>query len=324
MTDAVLITGGAGFIGSNFVEHVRTRMKMLPIVLDRFDGYAVKRPMDFEHVIMHDLQWPMHPLSSAGAALLARVKWVVHMAAGSHVDRSVTDPAGFVRDNVLGTVHLFEFIRSYMDPQKVLYFSTDEVFGPADYGETFSEYSRHEPNNPYAASKSGGEVLCSAYANTYGMPIAVSHCCNVYGPNQHREKFIPLCIERIQRGQTIQIHARDGVPSSRIYLHVDDVCRAVERILLEGDTIRPGADSGRYNIAGPLAYERSNLEVAQLIGHHLGKAARTELVESVPNRPRHDQRYMISWQALWSMGWEPRIPLEIGLRDLCRTALEAA
>ncbi len=327
MTDHILVTGAAGFIGSNYIKYLVDRTSYTPIVLDRFDEFAVMRPKDFASgvlVLRHDLSYPIHNCAASIPLneLAPSIKYIVHMAAGSHVDRSVVDPVGFVRDNVLGTVHLLEWIRLRAWHAKVLYFGTDESFGPAADGQVFHEFAPHEPNNPYAAAKSGGEMACPAYANTYGLQIVVSHCSNVYGPNQHAEKYVPLCIERILAGEKILIHARNGVPSSRIYIHVADVCRAIQTILEQGDVLVQGAPKGRYNISG--REEVSNLNVALTLSRFLERDLSYELVENVPNRPRHDQRYAISWRRLAELGWEPRIELVNGLASLCRAALEAA
>lgn len=325
MTDAILVTGAAGFIGSNYIDYLRERTSFVPVVLDRFDDFSVVPRKCFAamgvEVIRHDLTYPIK-YSPAMAELAPHLKYIVHMAAGSHVDRSIADPASFTADNVLGTVHLLEWVRANAPQAKVLYFSTDEVFGPAANDQVFGEFDRHEPNNPYAASKSGGEMACPAYANTYGLQIAISHCSNVFGPRQHAEKFVPLAIQKILSGEKLLIHARDGVPSSRIYIHVTDVCRAIQTILEHGDTIVTGTRSGRYNISGKA--EVSNVEVALTLARFLERPLHYELVEDVPNRPRHDQRYAISWDRLRDLGWEPRIGLENGLAQLCHAALGAA
>jgi dTDP-glucose 4,6-dehydratase len=323
MRDCILITGGAGFIGHHLVKHFQERHTGLEVaVLDRFDQFSVVKqfPSDVT-VLIHDLQ---HPIKDAGplGAIADRIRYVVHAAAGSHVDRSIVDPVGFVSDNVLGTVHLLEYVRNYLRPDKTLIFSTDEVVGPANPGDEFGEFARTNPANPYAASKAGAESVAVAYANTYAMPIVISRCSNVYGPGQHAEKFIPLCIDRIMRGQPVQIHARNGIVCTRLYLHVADVCRAVEQILEHGDVLKIHARCGRYNIAGLQEY--SNLEVAKQIALELEKDLIYELVDYVPHRPAFDLRYRISCDRLHQLGWAPRINLETGLRSVCRKALEAA
>jgi dTDP-glucose 4,6-dehydratase len=231
------------------------------------------------------------------------------LAAASHVTRSVQDPLGFIADNVLGTAHVLEYCRRFM-PRKLLYFSTDEVFGPAPDGVTFDEYSQHAATNPYAASKAAAEALCPAWAITYGVPLCVTHCTNVFGEGQFREKFIPRCIEQIGRGELVQIHARDGVPSSRYYVHAENIASAIVTVLEKGG-LMGGPVTGKYNISG--AEELSNLDVAQQIAALMGKELHHELVEFVPDRPRHDQRYAIKSTRLEALGWKPHVSFAEGL-----------
>lgn len=317
MSRRLLITGAAGFIGSNFARFLLETTDYSVTSLDRLDeagslerlaGLKSRYPTRLE-CVWHDLRAPISPWLLRGREFGA----IVHMAAGSHVDRSVRDPVGFVMDNVVGTANLLEYARHQQPGVKVLYFSTDEVFGPAGPGEVFDESARFNPENPYAASKAGGEALCPAYAAQYGMPIVVTHCSNAYGPNQHPEKFVPLCIDRIQRGETIQIHARGGIVSSRLYIHVDDVSRATLTVLERGGVICDST-SGRYNIRAMA--ELSNLYVAQTIASQLGQPLRYELVENPPNRPKPDLRYALSDAKLRALGWEPTVDFETGLAAL--------
>jgi dTDP-glucose 4,6-dehydratase len=314
----ILVTGGAGFIGSNFVRYVLDHTDWSVVVLDKLDEAGTcdrLAPARWAHpgrieFFWHDLRAPINPV------MLRRhgeFRYVVHLAAGSHVDRSVRDPVGFVMDNVVGTAHLLEYVRQHQSAEKTLYFSTDEVFGPAPEGVEFDEHSPHTPNNPYAAAKAGGEALIPAWANTYGMPLVVTHCTNVYGPGQYGEKFIPLVADKLIRGETIQIHARDGIASSRYYVHVDDVSRAVLTVLEKGG-IWGGPLTGKYNITGDV--EWSNRHVADSIASILQRPIRTELVEHVPNRPRHDMRYAIGGEKLRALGWAPTVPLMAGLRQV--------
>ncbi len=311
----ILVTGAAGFIGHHFTRHCLERGWHVT-TLDRLDeagDLARLAPLkqahpDRLHIVWHDLRAAIKTDAYAG-----QFDRIVHMAAGSHVDRSLSDPLGFLADNVMGTAHLLEYVRHHQRRAKVLYFSTDEVFGPAPEGHDFHEHSRHEPENHYAASKSGAEQLCPAYAHQCGLQIAVTHCCNAYGPGQHREKFIPLVIEKVQRGEVVQIHSRNGVSSSRLYIHVDDVSRAALAVLECGGVIQDDK-SGRYNIRADA--EQSNLDVAASIAELLGKPLQFELVENPPNRLKPDMRYGISDAKLRALGWAPRVPFHAGLRDV--------
>jgi dTDP-glucose 4,6-dehydratase len=319
MTDNILVTGGAGFIGHHLVRYLLEQTAYNVVCLDRLDEAAALdrlAPLIAAHgprlrSVWHDLRATLNPLASE--PLRREFRYVAHLAAGSHVDRSVRDPLGFVLDNVVGTANLLEYVRAHQPAvEKVLYFSTDEVFGPAPAGVTYDEHSPHTPNNPYAAAKAGGEALCPAWANTYGLPIAVTHCTNVYGPGQYGEKFIPLVAGKVLRGETVQIHSRDGVPSSRYYVHVDDVSRAVLTVLERGGVML-SPTSGKYNISGDREF--SNLEIAQSVADLLGRELHYELVDHVPNRPRHDMRYAIGGTKLRELGWSPSVPLGVGLQQ---------
>jgi dTDP-glucose 4,6-dehydratase len=314
----ILLTGGAGFIGSHLARYILEQTDWSVVVLDRLDPAGDQQrlaPLIEQHgrrmgIVWHDLKAPINPdrLRPYGD-----FRYVAHLAAGSHVDRSVRDPVGFVQDNVLGTAHLLEYVRQHQPHcEKALYFSTDEVFGPAPDGVVFDEHAPWNPENPYAASKAGAEALCPAWAAQYGLPIVITHCSNAYGPGQDREKFIPLCAEKVRTEQLVQIHAKDGRPSSRLYIHVDDVSSAVLTILQKGGILHD-AYSGKYNIVA--AEELSNLLVAQQIAEVLGMPLRHELVENPPNRPKPDMRYALSGRKLEALGWRAEVSFDVGLRD---------
>jgi len=321
MTDRILVTGGAGFIGSNFCRYLLRNTDYSVVCLDRLDeAGTLERVTDLKQVwfdrfasVWHDLKAALNPEHRSLRVLREPFRYIVHMAAGSHVDRSIRDPIGHILDNVLGTGHALEYARRWQPDAKFLYFSTDEVFGPAPLGVSFTEHSRWEPNNPYAATKAGGEALCPAYAHQYGLRIAVTHCTNIYGPEQYAEKFIPLCVDMIEHGQIIQIHSLAGVSATRYYVHVNDVSAATLTVLEKGGVIG-GPDSGRYNISGD--EEWSNLEVAQKIAALLGKPLQYELVENPPGRPKPDMRYALRGEKLRALGWAPRISLDEGLRQV--------
>ena len=313
----ILLTGAAGFIGSHLARYILEQTDWTVVALDRLDPAGDQQrlaPLVEQHgkrlrVVWHDLRAQLNPERLRPHEF----RYVAHLAAGSHVDRSVRDPVGFVMDNVLGTAHLLEYVRQHQPScEKALYFSTDEVFGPAPDGVIFDEHAPWNPENPYAASKAGAEALCPAWAAQYGLPIVVTHCSNAYGPGQDREKFIPLCAGKVKNGELVQIHARGGKVSTRLYIHVDDVSRAVLTILQKGGILHD-ATSGKYNIVA--AEELSNLLVAEQIAEVLGKPLRHELVENPPNRPKPDMRYALSGKKLEALGWAPEVSFDVGLRD---------
>lgn len=315
---AILCTGGAGFIGSHYIRHVMETTDWEVVALDRLEEVArLQTASELCLRYRPRLRFVWHDLRAAvpddHEALQQPFKYVVHMAASSHVDRSVRIPMQFLMDNVIGTGHLLEYVRRMRkQPEKTLYFGTDEAFGPAEIGGGgFGPNDPHFPCNPYAASKSAAEMLIPAWASTYGLPLCVTHCTNVFGPGQHAEKFIPLAMRRILAGETVQIHARNGVPSTRYYLYVDDVSRAVQTVLERGGCVG-SRSTGKYNISG--LNECSNLDVAVEIAALLGKPIRHELVDFVSSRPRHDQAYSVDASALRALGWNAEVDIHEGLR----------
>lgn len=321
----LLLTGGAGFLGSHLARHILEATDWRVTVLDRLDeAGTLERVVPIKEQYGSRIMFAWHDLKAELNPLLLRgdgpFDFVAHLAAASHVDRSIRAPVAFVLDNVLGTANLLEYVRHHQPQAKLLYFSTDEVFGPAPVGVVFDEYSRFEPENPYAATKAGAEMLCPAYAHQYGMSIAVSHCSNAYGPGQYAEKFIPLVIRKVLNGEMVQIHSRAGVSSSRLYIHVDDVSRAVVTILQKGGIIQD-AHTGRFNIVA--AEELSNLYVAKAIADILGRPLLYELCENPPGRPKPDQRYAISGEKLKALGWAPKVDFMQGLEATVLSEVKA-
>jgi dTDP-glucose 4,6-dehydratase len=205
-----------------------------------------------------------------------------------------------------------------------LYFSTDEVFGPAPDGIKYKENDRYNSTNPYSASKAGGEELAVAFQNTYKMPIYITHTMNVFGQRQHPEKYIPMCIKRVRDGETITIHSdpTKTIPGSRHYIHAEDVADAL-LFLLEQPTIEEtnwgGAKCPKFNIVG--ARELNNLELAQMIALAQDKDLNYELVDFHSARPGHDLRYALSGEKMKQMGWEPK-PIEERVREVVQWTLD--
>lgn len=318
----ILITGGTGFIGSHLVEYFLNKYEDCVItILDRLDFTSSMKRLD--HLKTNRLRFIWHDLKSSSFPVeLKRYAFthILHLAASSHVDRSIIDPLSFVMDNVVGTCNLLEFYRHFQRQAQLIYFSTDEVFGPAMYPDyhglgapslqtEYGEWDRYNSTNPYAASKAGAEELCLAYANTYSLNIKITHCMNVIGERQHPEKFIPMCIKKIQAGETIQIHSSpEGIPGSRYYIHAYDVCRAI-------DTIKDcKAPRAKYNISGN--EEVSNQAIAEIIGACLGIKPITEAIDFHSSRPGHDLRYALSSAKLKRIGWKQELTVKDALNQI--------
>ena len=299
----ILITGGAGFIAHHLIGQVLKRTDWEIVTLDRLDysGNLNRlhdllqdyRPADRKRVrtIYHDFKAEINPMLKSD---IGKVDIVAHLAAGSHVDRSIDYPMEFVLDNVVGTANILEFARFVNENnglERFIYFSTDEVFGPAPKGVDYKENDRYNSTNPYSASKAGGEELAVAYENTYGLPVYITHTMNVFGERQHPEKFIPMCIKKIRDGETITVHSdkTKTIPGTRHYIHAEDVAEAIY-FLLKTD-IKPEIDFGgakcpKFNIVG--AEEINNLELAQIIAESQGKELNYEMVDFHSSRPGHD------------------------------------
>ncbi len=260
-----LITGGAGFIAHHLIARILNETDWNIVTLDRLDYSGnlnlLNDILQYQctpeqrkrvRVVWHDLKAELNPLVRKE---IGKVDYVLHLAAGSHVDRSIDYPMEFVMDNVVGTCNILEFARSLDNIEKFLYFSTDEVFGPAPDGIKYKEEDRYNSTNPYSASKAGGEELAVAYENTYKLPVYVTHTMNVFGERQHPEKYIPMCIRRARDGDVITVHSdkTKTVAGSRHYIHADDVASAVLFLLDYGGTFAPtwgNAKCPKFNIVG--------------------------------------------------------------------------
>ena len=320
MNKRVLITGGAGFIGHHLVEELLTKTDYDVVSLDRLDvsgnlnrlAEVLESNPEWKKritIVWHDLKAPLNDMIRTK---IGTVNYVLHLAAGSHVDRSITYPMEFVMDNVIGTVNLLDYARLYLKDslEMFLYFSTDEVFGPAPINVLYKEDDRYRSGNPYAASKAGAEELCIAYENTYKMPIVVTHTMNVFGLRQHHEKFIPKIIKRVRDGEKIFVHANSNCTKagSRHYIHATDVSDAVLFLLENGRT------GEKYNVAG--LNETDNEALVNLIADIMNKKANYDLIDFHSSRPGHDLRYALSSEKMKNMGWIPKKTLEERLTEV--------
>ena len=251
--------------------------------------------------IFHDLK---AEINSQLRSQIGKVNDIYHLAASSHVNRSIEDPLSFVMDNVVGTCNLLNFARGLDSLDYIQNFSTDEVFGDAQEGEFFNEWDKHTPKNPYSASKTGAAALGIAFHNTYKLPIVTTCCMNIIGERQHPEKFFPLCIKRILNDQIIDIHSYKNREKSgtRFYIHAYNVSDVSFFLRQHGV---PGDD---YNLVGQK--EVSNLELVQMIGSILNKNVQYRMVDFHSSRPGHDLRYALKDNKIHKMNYKYPLDFE--------------
>jgi dTDP-glucose 4,6-dehydratase len=301
----MLVTGGCGFIGSNFIRHVLEADPEVRVV--NFDclSYAgnLANLADLaEHPRYTFVKGDVADASAVGAAL-AGVEAIVHFAAESHVDRSILDSGPFVRTNVLGTQVLLDAAR-VAGIRKYVQVSTDEVYGSLGAEGAFTEQTPLAPNSPYAASKAAADLLVRSYAHTFSLPAVITRCSNNYGPYQFPEKLIPLFIANLLRDEPVPVYG-DGL-QVRDWIHVRDHCAGVYLAWKRG---RPGEV---YNFGGRT--ELTNLELTHTLLDVLGKPR--SLIRHVKDRPGHDRRYAIDCsKAERELGWRPQVGFAAGLRE---------
>ncbi len=326
----ILVTGGAGFIGSHMVRHLLRSFDDVPVVnLDRLT-YAgdlarladVQADPRLETIVgdIADRELVESLLEPRG------INTVIHLAAESHVDRSITGPAEFIRTNVVGTFTLLEACRHAWlregrgsAPVRFLHVSTDEVYGQLGPDDpAFDENTPYAPNSPYSASKAASDHLVRAYNHTYGLPAVTTNCSNNYGPHQHDEKFIPTVMRACLGQDPIPVYG-DG-SNVRDWLYVEDHCAAIERVL------RAGRDGATYAIGG--GHERANIEIARTICAVMDDlrpsgAPHDRLITFVADRPGHDWRYAIDASRMRDeLGWTPGETFESGIRRTVEWFLE--
>lgn len=311
----ILITGGCGFIGSHFVEHVLKTTNWNITILDKlsYASMGLRRLKDFQsgfedriNVFTVDLQYGLTPglISEIGLD----INYIVHMAADTHVDNSILEPVSFIQNNVMSTVHMLEFARKCKDLEIFFYFSTDEVYGPALNDKLFREDERHNPTNPYSASKSSAEQICVSYHNTYKIPVMRINVMNAFGERQHVEKFIPKVIKQILNGETVKIHSYpDKITSgTRFYIHARNIAAGVLFL------IQNGKIGESYNLTGER--EISNLEMAQIIAQTMDLPLKYEMVDFHSSRPGHDLRYGLDGSKMSEMGWKLPVGFDESIR----------
>ncbi len=296
----MLITGGAGFIGTNFVHYIHKNYDYEIVVLDKLT-YAGNK--DNIRDILADIQFIKGDIGCEEDVKTAMYDCdlVVNFAAETHVDRSITDPSIFVKTDVLGTYNLLECVRKY-DVEKYLQISTDEVYGSIDNG-SFTEESNLDPSSPYSASKAGGDVLVNSYFKTYGTPVLITRSSNNYGPYQYPEKLIPLFIMKAMQDKPLPVYGKGK--NVRDWIYVMDNCKGIDTVLNKGKL------GEVYNIGG--GNEKSNIEITHMILDLLEKPE--SLITYVEDRLGHDLRYSLDSTKTKKLGWKPEWAFEDGLKE---------
>ena len=323
MSKTILITGGAGFIAHHIIDKILSTTDWKIITLDRLDfsgnlnrlNEVVSQYPELEKkrvkIVHHDLKAELNPEI---CATIGKVDYISHLAAGSHVDRSITHPLEFVMDNVVGTAHILDYARKLDYLERFAYFSTDEIFGPAPPDINYKENDRYNSTNPYSATKAGGEELVVAFENTYGLPSMITHTMNVFGERQNPEKYIPMVIKKVRDNEIVTVHANKEKTSagSRHYIHAEDVADALLFLYQYNiSKIKPdatGAKCQKFNIVGK--NEIDNLELAQFIANTQNKKLNYEMVDFHSQRPGHDLRYSLDGSKMQEMGWVPQSAFE--------------
>ncbi|TXK76905.1 dTDP-glucose 4,6-dehydratase [Paenibacillus sp. N3.4] len=309
----VLITGGAGFIGSNFVHYMLDRYPSYEII--NLDALTYAGNLENLTSIQENSNYTFVKGDITNPELVNSlfeqgVDTVVHFAAESHVDRSILEPDVFVKTNVLGTQVLLEAARKYA-VKKFVHVSTDEVYGTLGETGLFTEETPITPNSPYSASKAGSDLLVRAYHETFGLPINITRCSNNYGPYQFPEKLIPLMIANALNDKSLPVYG-DGL-NIRDWLYVEDHCSAIDLVLHQG------INGEVYNIGGN--NERTNIQIIQTILRELDKPE--SLMQFVKDRPGHDRRYGIDATKITTeLGWKPKHNFETGIQETIRWYLD--
>lgn len=319
MTKHVLITGAAGFFGSHMIEEVLVSTDWNIIALCRLSNIGdMNRLIQSTHIqknynrikfLYHDLKFdiPNHLSHQIG-----QVDYIAHIAANSHVDRSITHPKQFFEDNVMGTVNLLEWYKTCCPQAKFINFLTDEVFGPAPPDYDFKEDDRWRPSNPYSASKAGQGAAGISYYVTYKLPIITTYTMNIFGEKQHPEKLVAKAIKNISNNKPIPIHAKLDNQGNvecvgeRHWLHARNAANALLFLFAHGES------GQHYNVVGETKLTNDNL--VKTIGVLMNKSPILEYVDFHTARPGHDMRYALDGSKLKNMGWVPPMDFDLSMK----------
>lgn len=321
MTKKVLITGGNGFVGHHIIEHILKNTDWIIYNIDKLsyssNGFDRLRDIEaFDEKRVNNFAFDLiNPLSYGLKKEIGNhLDYILNVAAESHVDNSIKDPVNFINNNINSTLNLLEYNREMNST--FIQFSTDECYGSAPEGVNYKEGDRHNPGNPYSASKSACESIVRSYANTYKMRCMITNGMNILGERQHPEKFLPLVINKILYNQTLEIHSNKEKTKagSRFYIHARNVADAILFIINNvNETLDPyDAGKGCFNIVGEK--ELDNLQLAKIIEKYVKKHVDNDLkwkfVDFHSSRPGHDLRYALDGNKLKILGWEPPKTIE--------------
>jgi dTDP-glucose 4,6-dehydratase len=318
----ILLTGAAGFVGSHVLSHLlkETDHEILCVCSWEHKGEPSRilddanyqQNKDRVRIITHDLT---APFTQEQMDNMGEIDFIFNIASESHVDRSVTHPVEFIQNNVKLVLTMLELAR-VKKPKTFLQFSTDEVYGQAPLGVNHKEWSPIVPSNPYSASKAAQEAIAISYWRTYNVPLIITNGMNIFGERQDVEKFIPLCVDKVSKGEAISIHSYpDGkTAGSRFYIHARNVADAMLFILNNVEAkLYPEAEMPeRFNIVGEV--EMDNLTLAKMIAELVGKPLKYDMVNFHSSRPGHDCRYALDGTKLAETGWKPKVSFEESLR----------
>jgi len=314
----VAITGVSGFVGAHVLEYFlhTTDWEIVCLVrmsragnLNRLEsiveGYNLPKRVQ---IIRHDL---IDPLDSVHRHI-GEVDYIVHVAADSHVDDSITRPREVFVNNSLSTISMLDYARKYQTRLKrFIYYSTDEVYGDAEVGSKFKETDALNPRNPYSAGKASGEMIANAYMETYGLPITIMRTMNMFGERQDPEKFVPKIVGHILRGEKVPIHHTGGVVGSRYWLYAKNSASAILYMLEQNEK--------KINVGSEV--ELSNLEMAQKVADIMGQELKYEMVEAKSIRPGYDRRYSIDYSKILELGWRPPFDFDNALEQTVKFSM---
>ena len=325
----ILLTGAAGFVGHHTLAHLLKTTSFNFVVTDSFKhrGISARLRSVFEEVptaadrvrvVTHDLTTPIDRVT---AEEFGGINLIINMASESHVDRSISEPREFIENNIRLVLTLLDYARTLENLELFLQISTDEVYGPAIFGENHKEWETHFPSNPYSASKAAQENICYSYWRTYGLPMIITNTMNIVGERQDKEKFIPMALSSLISGSGVPIHARESArgewhAGSRYYLHARNQADALRHIISRLSDLHLTYSERnfkleKFNVVGEM--ELKNDDLVRMLASFLKIEAKLEYVDFHSSRPGHDLRYALDGSRLSEFGWIPPVPLAASL-----------